>query len=326
MTLPFLPTSGHSAGAPRSLNHWHTAGLCLLAGALATACGGGGDSVTTTAAPALVFEKANMESVARKANDSFALFDLAIFAGDYMLWGNDWFTSGKAYRCQADDPNSGSVIFTSSRPGGRFQAGDTLTVQYSNCQQDAQDPERTTGKLVLKILAVSGDPASEEIGQPWSYQANVQYLGLTMQSPDERTVIDGEIKVTESSPGILNEDLDERITTSFETASIRLTEDADVHEYSQASGTLLSNHTPDNSWTATIGTTLTSTALNGKLSFTTQTQFEGALGNPFPTKGSGRIQAANLQQINLLAKPTGVQGTLSTPQAAENFFIEWAKF
>lgn len=325
MKLPFLHIFRHPPCTPNPRGIWHTTGLCVLAGALVTACGGSDSTSPATVAP-MIFEKANMESVAKKVNDSFVLFDLAIFAGDYMLAGNDWFINNKVYQCQTDDAKSGSVIFTSTRPGGVFQAGDTLTVQYNNCQQDAQDPDRTTGKLVLRILAVSGDPASEEVGKPWSYQANVQYLGLTVLSPNERTVIDGDIKVTESSPGILNADLDERITTRFDTASIRLTEDADLHEYTQASGTLLSNHTEENTWAATISTTLVSTALNGTLSFSTQTLFEGVLDNPFPAKGSGRIQGANQQQINLLAQPTGVEGTLVTPQATEKFFIDWAKF
>jgi hypothetical protein len=36
----------------------------------------------------VALETANMLPAAQKANDSFVLFDRALFAGDYMLWGN----------------------------------------------------------------------------------------------------------------------------------------------------------------------------------------------------------------------------------------------
>lgn len=294
--------------------------LSVTAAVLLSACGG-----SSGIAP-VQLEKANMEFAAHKANDSFVLFDLAIFAGDYMLWGNDWFDNGKVYQCVTDDAKSGTVSFTSSRHGGVFRAGDVLTVKYDNCQQDKTDPARTTGSLVLQVLAVTGDPASLELNKPWSYQAKVSYQALTVLSPNERSVVDGEMQVTESSAGILNADLDERITTTFETTSMRLTEDADTHLYTKASGTLLSNHTAEDNWTATIHTELESSTLAGRLSFTTLEPFSGALGNPFPSQGLGRINGAESQQLNLRAQARGVQGELTTPQAKENFFIDWAKY
>lgn len=36
----------------------------------------------------MALETANMLPAAQKANNSFVLFDRALFAGDYMLWGN----------------------------------------------------------------------------------------------------------------------------------------------------------------------------------------------------------------------------------------------
>lgn len=287
---------------------------------LLSACGG-----SDSRAP-VQLDKANMEFAARKANDSFVLFDLAIFAGDYMLWGNDWFENGKAYRCQADDAQSGTVSFTSNRPGGVFQAGDVLTVKYDNCQQDKSDPARSTGSLVLHVLAVTGDPASTELNKPWSYQAKVQFQALTVLSPNERSVVDGEMLVTERSDGVLNADLDERITTAFETTSMRLSEDADTHLYTKASGTLLSNYTAEDNWTATINTELESSTLSGRLSFSTVEPFGGQLGNPFPSQGVGRINGAESQQLKLRAQPLGVQGELTTSQAKENFFIDWANY
>jgi hypothetical protein len=107
---------------------------------------------------------------------------------------------------------------------------------------------------------------------------------------------------------------------------MRLTEDADTHLYTKASGTLLSNHTPEDNWTATINTELESSTLAGRLSFTTLEPFSGTLGNPFPTQGLGRINGAESQQLNLRAQPLGVQGELATAQTKENFFIDWAKY
>lgn len=297
----------------------------VMAGVLTASCGGGG---TEPPAPVtgLTLEKANMLSTAQKANDSFLLFDLAIFAGDYMLWGNNWFDSGVAYECLADDAKSGTVTFTTNSTGDTFKAGDTLSVKYDNCQQDADDPARTIGSLELRVLAVTGDPTSEVIGQPWSYKATVLYKQLTVLSPNERSVIDGEMQVTEGSPGILNADMDERVTTQFTSSVMRLTEDADTHTYSQASGSLLSEYTADNVWTATISTQLSSTTLAGNLGFVTVEPFKGELGNPFPSAGLGRIDGGAEQQIELRAKAEGVDGTLTTPKAKELFSIPWTNF
>lgn len=297
----------------------------VLAGVLTASCGGGGTEPPAPVA-GVTLEKANMLPTAQKANDSFLLFDLAMFAGDYMLWGNNWFDSGVAYECLTDDAKSGTVTFTTNSTEDTFKAGDTLSVKYDNCQQDADDPARTTGSLELRVLAVTGDPTSEVIGQPWSYKATVQYKQLTVWSPDERSVIDGEMQVTESSPGVLNADLEERVTTAFETASMRLTEDADTHTYSQASGSLLSEYTADNVWTATISTQLSSTTLAGNLGFVTVEPFKGVLGNPFPSAGLGRIDAGAQQQLQLRAMPKGVDATLTTPKTKESFFVDWTSF
>jgi hypothetical protein len=311
--------------AANPLHLWRLIAGSVLAGALTASCGGGG---TEPSSPdtAVTLEKANMLPTAQEANDSFVLFDLAMFAGDYMLWGNDWFDNGVAYQCLKDDAASGTVTFTTSSAGSVFQVGDVMTVRYDNCQQDADDPTRTTGSLELQVLAITGDPTSAEIGQPWSYKANVVYKQLTLLSPNERSVVDGEMQVTESSPGVINADLEKRITTRFETASMRLAEDADTHTYSQASGTLLSEYTADNVWTATINTELSSTALAGKLSFVTVEPFKGVLGNSFPSAGLGRIDGGAQQQLLLRAKASGVEGTLTTPQANESFFIDWTNF
>lgn len=322
MPLSRTGLSQHKLKGTNPLRLWSLMVASVLTGALTASCGGG----ETTSAAHVSLDKANMLPAAQKANDSFVLFDLAIFAGDYMLWGNDWFESGKAYACVKDDANSGTVTFTASRTGGAFQVDDVLTVNYDNCQQDESDPARTTGRLALRVLAISGNPASEVLGQPWSYKANVQYKQLTVLSPRARSVIDGEMQVTESSPGIINTDFDERITTRLETSSMRLTEDADTHTYSKVSGTLISDYTGDHTWTATISTELSSTALAGTLSFATLEPFKGVLGNPFPSAGLARIDAGAQQQLQLRAKPLGVEGTLSTQQATEAFFIEWANF
>lgn len=318
MPLPIL----RSLKTAQPLRLWSLMAASVLTGALTASCGGSDASSSAR----VNLDKTNMLPAAQKANDSFVLFDLAMFAGNYVLWGNDWFDSGKAYKCLNGDALSGTVTLTTSRSGKGFLPNDVLTVTYDNCQQDETDPARTTGRLDLTVLAINGDPSSQAIGQPWSYTAKVRYSQLTMLSPDQRSVIDGEIQVTESSPGVINADLDARITTHLETSSMRLTEDADIHTYSKVNGTLLSEYTNNNAWTATINTELNSTALAGTLSFATLEPFKGVLGNPFPTSGLGRIDASAQQQLQMRAKPSGVEGTLSTPQTTESFFVDWTHF
>ncbi|MBS3996133.1 MAG: hypothetical protein KGZ67_02160 [Hydrogenophaga sp.] len=297
----------------------------VLAGVLTASCGGG-DRTGEPPPTGVILDKANMLSIAHKANDSFVMFDLAMFASDFILWGNDWFDSGTAYQCLDDDENSGSVTFTTNSTTDAFQAGDVLTISYDDCQTEEDDPTRISGDMELRVQSVTGDATSLEIGQPWTYKLTVLYDKFTLLSPSERIVIEGKMKITESSPGVINTDLDEHITTHFESTSMRLTEDADTHTYSNAAGTLVSEHTAEGLWTATINTELISTTLAGKLSFVTMEPFKGVLDDPFPTRGLGRIDAGLEQQLQLRAQPTGVDATLITPRFRESFFINWTNF
>ena len=228
--------------------------------------------------------------------------------------------------CEPDNPLSGTVTFTTNRAEGAFQPGDYLSIQYDNCQLDSEGAERTKGGLMMKLLSMSGDPTSMEVGKAWSYQVTMQYQGFTVMSAGGRSSVDGELLVTKSSPGPYNEDLDEHITTHFETTSVRLTEDADVHEYTQANGTLMSNFTPENTWVANLQTKLRSTVFKGHMAFATQTPFEGSLGNMLPQQGRGRITGAEDQWIDIVALPAGVQGNLKTPYTQDSFFIDWSEF
>lgn len=323
MKLPSIPTLQRDARAPGPLCSWRIPAACVLAATLTAACGGGG----TAATEPVVLDKANMQPAARKANDSFVLFELATAPRVFMLSSIAWFESGKPYQCLTDDAQSGTTTYTTSRPGQELQTGDTLTVKFDNCVLDADDPSaRMSGAWVLTVRNITGDSASGVIGQPWSYQVLMQYQNLNMLSLTERTMVDGEMLVTESSPGIVNADFHEHVTTTFQTAVMRLTEDADTHTYTQASGTLVSDFTPEETWSATISTELDSTALAGRLSFATVETFKGTLGNPIPAQGQGRIGTGQPQQLLLRAQATGVEGTLTTPQAAESFFIDWANF
>lgn len=272
------------------------------------------------------FTADKVEAAARKGNDSFVLFDLAEYAGNFMLWGNDWFVSGTTYYCQAKDKLSGTMKLTSSRPKGSFQAGDVMTVEYDNCQEDPEDPSRMSGRVSLRVQAVTGDPATEALQKAWSYQALAEYKDFRIVSQSGISVVNGQMQINESSPGLINANGDESITTSFKTESITMTEDADVHQYRLAQGTVLKNYTAADDWEATISTELHSSDLQGALRISTVTPWKGALGNPFPSAGTGRMEGATGNSIEFTAQPTQVQGRLSTPQGVNSFAIPWTAF
>lgn len=291
-----------------------------------TACTSPTPAAGTTSDAWVTFTADKMQAIAKKGNDSFVLFDLAEYAGNFMLWGNDWFVSGTTYYCQAKDKLSGTMKLTSSRPKGSFQAGDVLTVEYDNCQEDPEDPSRMSGRVSLRIQAVTGDPATEVLQQAWSYQALAEYTDFRVVSQNGISVVNGQMQINESSPGLINDDGDESITTSFKTQSINLTEDADVHQHRLAQGTVLKNYTAADDWEATISTELHSSDLQGALRISTVTPWKGSLGNPFPSAGTGRMEGATGNRIEFTAQPTQVQGRLSTPQGVNSFAIPWAAF
>lgn len=325
-----LTTFRRNAG--HLLRPWRLVATCVVVGALTTACGGG-DATTPTVAATL--EKANMVPAAQKANDGFLLFDVAQLASAHFGFGNDWFDNGEAYTCSAlfsdseADNTSGTVTFISSRPGGDLQVGDTLTVAYNNCLMDPEEEFRLNGMLTLKVNSTY-EPILKELGLPWSYKVTTRFDNFTMFSLDERAVIDGEMVVTESSSGFINDEgdeMDERFTTSFETANIVLSEDADTHAYTHSNGTLVKNKAADGNWTATINSDLNSNTFTGTINFATVEPFRGMLDSSTPSEGLGRIKLAQQpQQLLLRAQPTGVQGALTHGQSTESFLLDWPTF